>query len=71
MEILLYEMLIWERKISLLLKAFSQETVLEEKKAIWQPFLDLKKNMDVQQYSGSHCTKYKAQLCCDIEKTNS
>lgn len=32
MEILLYKMLIWGRKMGLVLKAFSQETVLEEKK---------------------------------------
>lgn len=57
--------------MNLVLKAFSQETVLEEKNHMPALEVDLKKNTDVQQYSGSDCTKYKAQPCCDIKKINS
>lgn len=57
--------------MSLVLKAFSQETVLEEKNHMPALEVDLKKHTDVQQYSGSDCTKYKAQPCCNIEKINS
>lgn len=39
--------------MSLALKAFTQETVLEEKKHMPALEVDLKKNTDVQQYSGS------------------
>lgn len=68
MEILLYKMLIWEGKMSFVLQAFSQETVLEEKMHMPALEVDLKKNVDVQHYSWSDCTKYKTQPYCDIEK---
>lgn len=69
MEILLYIMLIWERKMSLALKAFLKKQYLK-KKNICQPWKLTWKRIwmfsNIQDQTENR--EYKAQPCCDIEK---